>query len=94
VNVSAGYDTDGDTVVDTTVDFDFGTSDRTDGAPISQSDLTVPLASLVLDVDGDLDLDAPVQVDVRVKTLHPGKNQGRQNSAFSAWASCTGDVTP
>jgi len=52
VVVIAGYDTDGDTVVDTSVEFDFGTSDRTDGNPISDSDLTIPLSGLVVDAEG------------------------------------------
>lgn len=94
VNVIAGYDTGGDTVVDTSVEFDFGTGDRTDGNPRSQSDLTIPLSALVVDANSDGVLDSPVQVDVRVKGLHPGKSQGRQNNPWSALTSCTGAATP
>jgi len=89
VDVIAGYDTNGDGVVDVTRDFDFGTGDRTDGAPMSQSDLTIPLSALSssFDTDGDgvpdVTLD-PVSVDMRVKALHPGRGQGRQNGEFSA----------
>ena len=83
VNVIAGYDTDGDTVVDITDDFDFGTSDRTDGGDIGDSDLPIPLAALNQDVDADTDVDIPIDVDIRVKGLHSGQNQGRQNNPFS-----------
>ena len=51
VNVVATYDTGvaGDMTDDTTIDWDFGTGDRTDGNPISQSDLTIPLSALSFD---------------------------------------------
>ena len=89
VDVVAGYDTNGDSVVDVTLDFEFGTSDRTDGAPIGQSDLAIPLGALDtwFDTTGDGFADillSPVSVDLRVKALHSGRNQGRQNAAFSA----------
>ena len=91
VDVVAGFDTSTppDGVVDATVDFDFGTSDRTDGAPISQSDLQIPLSALIADFDtnGDGIPDvlglAPISVDLRVKALNPGHGQGRQNNVFS-----------
>jgi len=85
VNVVATYDTGvlGDPSDDTTVDFDFGTSDRTDGAPISQSDLDILLGAL--DVDFGAGLISPYDVQVRVKGLHSGKGQGRQSNPFSAF---------
>jgi hypothetical protein len=93
VDVVAGYDVDGDGVVDVTIDRDFGTSDRADGAPIGQSDLAIPLSALVMDFDTDgdgvpdlLGL-APGSVMLRVKALHPGRAEGPQNAPFSAF--CT-----
>lgn len=88
VDVVAGYDTSGDGLVDTTLDFDFGTSDRTDGLPISTSSLDIALGGLdaAFDLDGDglaETILSPLAVDLRVKALHPGKDQGRQNGAFS-----------
>lgn len=83
VNIVASYDTGipGDTTDDTSIDWDFGTGDRSDGFPISQSDLMIPLSALSYDF-GAGPLPA-VAVQVRVKGLHPGKNQERQNSLFS-----------
>jgi len=71
----------GDMTDDTTVDWDFGTGDRTDGAPASQSDLMIPLSALEYDF-GTGKVPA-VAAQLRVKGLHPGKNQGRQNNLFS-----------
>lgn len=81
VNVVATYDTGmpEDPTDDTTVDFDFGTGDRTDGAPINQSDLQIPLSDLVLESI------SPYSIQLRVKGLHPGKGQSRQNNPFSAF---------
>jgi hypothetical protein len=89
VGVIAGYDTNGDSVANLTLDLDFGTSDRTDGAPAGQSDLTIALSALDtwFDTTGDGFADvllSPVSVDLRVKALHSGRNQGRQNAPFSA----------
>jgi hypothetical protein len=83
VNVVASYDTGIplDTTDDTSKDWDFGTGDRTDGFPISQSDLMIPLSALNYDF-GSGPLPA-VAVQVRVKGLHPGKNQEQQNNLFS-----------
>lgn len=85
VNVVATYDTGvlGDATDDTTVDFDFGTGDRLDGFPASQSDLKIALSALIKDFGtGPL---APVDLQLRVKGLHPGRDQGRQNNPFSAF---------
>jgi len=85
VNVVATYDTGipADTTDDTTVDFDFGTGDRLDGFPASQSDLKIALSALIKDFGaGPL---APVDLQLRVKGLHPGRDQSRQNNPFSAF---------
>lgn len=83
VNVVASYDTGivGDTTDDTSKDWDFGTGDRTDGLAISQSELFIPLSAL--NYDFGTGLLAPMAVQLRVKGLHPGKNQERQNNLFS-----------
>ena len=90
VNVVAAYDTDGDGEPDATAEFDFGTSDRTDGGLISDSDLTIPLEDLVIGVDTDGDgvpdtFFDPVAAMLRVKALDPGKGKGPQNHPFSDW---------
>ena len=85
VNVVATYDTGipGDMTDDTSKDWDFGTGDRMDGFPISQSDLMIPLSSLIHDFGtGPLPAD---EVQLRVKGLHPGKNQEQQNNLFSSF---------
>jgi hypothetical protein len=83
VNIVASYDTGipGDTTDDTSIDWDFGTGDRTDGFPISQSDLLISLSALTYDFGTGL-LPA-IAVQLRVKGLHPGKNQQEQNNLFS-----------
>jgi hypothetical protein len=86
VDVVATYDTGvlGDPTDDTTLDFDFGTSDRTDGAPINQSDLDILLSDL--DFDFGSGLISPYDVQIRVKALNAGKGQKeRQNHLFSAF---------
>lgn len=83
VNIVASYDTgiSGDITDDTSKDWDFGTGDRSDGFPISQSDLMIPLSALTYDF-GTGPLPA-VALQLRVKGLHSGKNQERQNNLFS-----------
>jgi hypothetical protein len=85
VNVIATYDTgiSGDSSDDTTMDWDFGTGDRTDGLPVSQSDLLIPLSALVHDFNTGGGPQPAVAAQVRVKGLHPGKDQQRQNNVFS-----------
>jgi len=86
VGVAAIYDLAGESVLR---GFDFGTSGRTDGAPISQSDLQITLSALIADFDTNADGIpdvlglAPISVDLRVKALNPGHGQGRQNNVFS-----------
>ena len=84
VNVVASYNTGlpDVTIDDTSVDWDFGTGDRTDGYPISQSDLIIPLSALNHDFGTGV-LMGPTAVQLRVKGLHSGKNQERQNNLFS-----------
>ena len=85
VNVVATYDTGvaGDPSDDTSMDWDFGTGDRTDGLPISQSDLMIPLSALVHDFGTGAGPQSAVAAQLRVKGLHPGKDQQRQNNLFS-----------
>ena len=83
VNIVASYDTGipGDLTDNTSMDWDFGTGDRTDGMPIGQSDLMIPLSQLTFDF-GTGPLPA-IAAEVRVKGLHSGQNQQRQNNLFS-----------
>ena len=84
VSVDAGYDTDADGIADMFVEFDFGTSDRTDGDPISQSDLDVPIADLDYDVDGDGVNDlSPIEATLKVKGLSHYAEKLKQNNAWS-----------
>jgi hypothetical protein len=83
VNIVAEYDLDEDGVLDLSVDYDFGTSDRTDGALMSDPNLNIPYDALLYDVDGDGVGDiAPGMAAARVKALNPGKGNGRQNNEF------------
>ena len=89
VDVVVEYDTDGDGEADLSVDLSFGTSDRDDGGAMGDSYLEIPF-----DVAGFIDLDANedgvpdalIDALARVKALGPGKGNGRQNNAFSAFA--------
>jgi hypothetical protein len=83
VHVVATYDTGviGDPADDSSIDYDFGTGDRTDGFPMDQSDLIILLSALVYDF-GEGPLPANY-AQLRVKGLHPGRNQDRQNNYFS-----------
>ena len=86
VNIIATYDTGitGDPTDDTSMDWDFGTGDRTDGLPINQSDLMIPLSALYHDFGTGAGLQPAIAAQVRVKGLHSGQNQQRQNNVFSA----------
>ena len=94
VNVIATYDTgiSGDPSDDTSMDWDFGTGDRTDGLPMSQSDLLIPLSALVHDFNTGAGPQSAVAAQLRVKGLHPGKSQERQINPFSDF--CIPTVTP
>jgi hypothetical protein len=69
---------------DVSMDFDFGTGDRTDGFPISDPNLDIAFANLQADVDLDGQLESPISVALRVKALNPGRGAGRQDNPFSA----------
>ena len=92
VNIVATYDTGvaGDPTDDTSIDWDFGTGDRIDGMPINQPDLMIPLSEL--DYDFGTGPQAAIGAELRVKGLHPGKNQQRQNNMFSVF--CTPAAPP
>jgi hypothetical protein len=94
VNVIAIYDTGvtGDPSDDTSMDWDFGTGDRTDGLPMAQSDLMIPLSALVHDFGTGTGPQSAVAAQLRVKGLHPGKDQQRQNNPFSDF--CIPAVAP
>ena len=86
VNIVAEWDTDGDGIADWSVDFDFGTSDRTDDALMSDSFLNIPFEDVIVDSDVNDDgyVDTLVGAMARVKGLNPGKGNGRQNNDFYA----------
>jgi hypothetical protein len=73
------------------VELSYGTSDRTDGGDMGDSDLTITveqgLADLAaaLGVDPALLEDAEIEAWAAVKALDPGKGKGRQNNPFSNW---------
>ena len=84
-------DTGEDILAEVEVEASFGTSDRTDGDPIGQSDLDIPEADIVdllAALDAELVLlgvDAiSVDLEAKVKALNPGKGKGRQNNPFSS----------
>ncbi len=85
LDVEFELDLDGDGENDTTVEFSFGTSDRTDGALISDSFLNVPKAAFAIDTndDGVPDQQLTGPGTAKVKGLDPGKGKGRQNNLFS-----------
>ena len=69
-------------------DLSFGTGCRMDEAPISQTDLCVPVGEFVYDDDGDSLTDpVPCQGAARAKIKALGKGgKGRsQNNCFSEW---------
>jgi hypothetical protein len=92
VDVVVAYDTDGDGEPDeeAILEFSFGTSDRTDGGEIGDSDLTIALADLTVGVDTDGDgvedtFFDPVAAMLKVKALDPGRDKGPQRHPFSEW---------
>ena len=83
VDVEVPVDTDGDGVADMIVELSFGTSDRTDGGDMGDSDLCVPLDEFVY-IDGEGVLhQLSGTATAKVKALNPGKEKGRQNNPFS-----------
>jgi len=88
VDVEVPVDTDGDDEPDMIVELSFGTSDRTDGGLMGDSDLCVPLADFAYDDDDDPltpDVQLSGDASAKVKALAPGKGKGRQNNPFSLW---------
>jgi hypothetical protein len=65
------------------MDWDFGTGDRTDGLAMSQSDLMIPLSAFIHDFGTGAGPQSAVAAQLRVKGLHSGKDQQRQNNPFS-----------
>jgi hypothetical protein len=70
-----------------TVELSFGTSDRTDGGDMSDSDLTVPIATILSEIAAELGVDEAdiisFDATAKVKALNPGRGKGRQNNPFS-----------
>jgi hypothetical protein len=84
VDVEVPVDVDGDGTPDMIVELSFGTSDRTDGGLMEDSDLDVLLTEFVYDLDGDGIADPLSGLATgKVKALNPGKGKGRQNHPFS-----------
>lgn len=69
------------------VEVSFGTSDRTDGREMGDSDLTIAIADLAAAIAAELGIspDDVISLDgiAKVKALEPGKDKGRQNNPFS-----------
>jgi hypothetical protein len=76
-----------DQEVEADIELSYGTSDRTDGGAMGDSDLTI----LIEDIADAIALELGISVDdllwleaeAKVKALAPGKNKGRQNNPFS-----------
>ncbi len=85
VNILAAYDTDGDGEADLWLDYDFGTSDRTDGLGMDNPSLNIPTSALEISIGTDDNVITlmPVSAVARVKALAPGKDKGRQDNPFS-----------
>jgi len=83
---------DGDMRYTKDIELSFGTSDRTDGEPMSTSWLAISMddfADAVLAaIGGDPNVVVGFQLTsaAKVKALAPGKGKGRQNHPFSEWA--------
>jgi hypothetical protein len=83
--------------VEADIELSFGTSDRTDGGAMGDSDLTIfvddlaDVIALELGISED-DL-VGLEAEAKVKALSPGKNKGRQNNQFSAPVGFSVDFT-
>jgi hypothetical protein len=73
--------------VETEVELSFGTSDRTDGGDMADSDLTVTIEDLAAALAAQLGITADdlisLDASAKVKALAPGKGAGSQNNPFS-----------
>lgn len=69
------------------VEVSFGTSDRTDGGEMGDSDLTIAIDDLAAAIAAELGIPAGDVTSLdgiaKVKALDPGKGKGRQNNPFS-----------
>ena len=69
------------------VEVSFGTSDRTDGGEMGDSDLTIAIDDLAAAIAAELGIvaDDVIALDgsAKVKALDPGNGKGRQNNPFS-----------
>ena len=79
--------------VTTTIELSIGTSERTDGRLIGDSDLDVTYAELEAAAGLEAGALAGFDVDAKVKALDPGKNKGRQNHSFSSPESSCGTIS-
>lgn len=84
VSVDANYDTDDDGLEDMSYEFDFGTSDRTDGLPISEPNLAIPIADLVLTDPTTGATYSPLTAELKVKGLSHHTKKLRQNNTWSS----------
>ena len=99
ITATATYDTgyvdeEGDPILaEVEVQASFGTSDRTDGDPMGQSDLDIPQSDIEDLLDAldaalaDLGIDpgdvVGVELEAKVKALDSGNGKGKQNNPFS-----------
>ena len=89
VDATVTFTTSGGGDLEANVDLSYGTSDRTDGLPMAQSDLTVAQSTIIDDVfaaliaqgvDVTLITDLTINASASAKALNPGKGAGRQNN--------------
>ncbi len=79
--------------VTTTIELSIGTSERTDGGLIGDSNLDVTYAELEAAAGVEAGALAGFDVDAKVKALDPGKGKGRQNHSFSSPESDCGTIS-
>jgi hypothetical protein len=83
--------------VEAYIELSFGTSDRTDGGAMGDSDLTIFIDDLDDVIASELGISEDdlvgLDAEAKVKALSPGKNKGRQNNQFSTPASFSVDFT-
>ena len=76
-----------DQEVEADIELSFGTSDRTDGGAMGDSDLTILIDDLADAIASELGISVDdlvwLEAEAKIKALAPGKNKGRQNNPFS-----------
>lgn len=72
----------------TTIELSIGTSDRTDGGLIGDSDLDVTYGELEAAAGVEAGALADFDAYAKVKALDPGRNKGRHNHSFSPESFC------